>query len=248
MGNRHYTKAPIIEAVIDIQVALPSDFSVSAFDALATKLDGELPIRTKITSVQMHLDANLAEGKDAQVSSTHDDLGLRLTDSSNSRVLQLRKIGFAYSHLPPYSTWECFSKEARSYWDLFVRYCQPEKVTRCAVRYVNRIDIPTAPIELKDYMTLFPEIPDSVPQDVTGMLMQLQMPQNDLRSMAVIHEAVVEPAIPGGLSIILDIDLFKNLSIDPGSSDVWDALESLRVRKNLLFEGFITNKTRELIQ
>ena len=252
MSNRHYSKAPIIEAVIDIQVTLPSDLPIAHLTDLADRLKDEFPIRTKISSLQasfqVNLDAKIEDEKSNKFSSTQDELGLRLADNANSRILQLKKVGFTYSHLPPYSDWDRFSKEAKGYWELFVQHCKPEKVTRCAVRYINRIDIPKTPIEIENYLNIYPHIPEGIPQTIIGMHMQLQMPQKDLESMAVINEAVVEPAIPGGFSIIVDIDLFKVLSIKPTSKEVWDTLEQLRIRKNELFEGFITNNTREIIQ
>lgn len=246
MSNRHYSRAPIIEAVIDIQVALPSDFPIAYLSDLADRLKDEFPIRTKVASFQMQVDANIEDGNSSKVTSTQDELGLRLVDNANTRILQLKKTGFSYSHLPPYTDWDHFSKEARGYWELFVQHCKPEKVTRCAVRYINRIDIQKAPIEIEDYLNIYPHIPKSIPQTVTAMHMQLQMPQVDLGSMAIINEAVVEPEIPNGFSVIVDIDLFKILSIEP--TKVWDTLEQLRIRKNELFEGFITDRTRELIQ
>lgn len=250
MSNRHYSKAPVIEAVIDIQVAFSSDLPIAHLTDLADSLKDKFPIRTKMTSIQMQmqLDASTKNGESDKFSSIQDELGLRLVDDMNSRILQLSKIGFAYSHLPQYSDWDSFSREAREYWELFIQHCKPEKVTRCAVRYINRIDIPKAPIEIEDYLNIYPHIPGGIPQAITGMYMQLQMPQHDLRSMAIINEAVVEPAISGGFSVIVDIDLFKILSIEPMSKEVWETLEQLRIRKNELFEGFITDNTRELIQ
>jgi uncharacterized protein (TIGR04255 family) len=246
MNNRHYSKAPVIEAVIDIQTSFSSELPIARLADLADSLKDKFPICTKMTSIQMKVDAN--EEEDGKISSTQDELGLRLADTVNSRIVQIRKIGFAYSHLPPYSDWRHFSKEARDYWELFAEHCKPEKVTRCAVRYINRIDIGESPVEIDDYLNLYPHIPQEIPQKITGMHLQLQMPQEDLGSIAIINEAIVQPAIPGGLSVIVDIDLFKILSIRPTSEEVWDILEQLRIRKNELFEGFITDNTRGIIQ
>lgn len=248
MNKRHYSKAPIIEAVIDIQVVLPSGFSENRLTEFAGTLSSKFPIRNNITAIQMQLDSGNADGEKHHLSSSSDKLGYRLSNDINSRVLQLKKTGFTFSHLPPYTNWECFGQDAREYWEQFLDYCKPEKVTRCAVRYINRIDIPISPIELEDYLNVYPHIPSGIPQMVNGMFLQLHLFQEDLNSTAVIKEAVVAPVIAGGFSIMLDIDLFKINSIQPNSTEVWDTLEQLRTRKNELFESFVTDKTRELIQ
>lgn len=250
MSDRHYSKAPIIEAVVDIQVELPSDFSSSNLTELAEKLSANFPIQhpLALASVQIGVNADFAEGESPQVSSTHSDIGLRLTNSDNSRVLQLKTFGFSYSHLPPYSRWKLFRKEAVDYWNLFVDHCKPVKITRCAVRYINRIDIPHPSIAIEEYLNIFPQFPETISQDVNGMQMRLEMPQSDLECMAIINEAVVDPAISDGFSIIVDIDIFKMMSINPVDVEIWDYLDKLRVRKNELFEAFITDKTRELIR
>ena len=246
MSNRHYSKAPIIEAVIDIQVTMPSAFVFADLSDLADILKDKFPIRNKIESFQLQLDADIGDGKSAKTSSMHEEIGIRLGDNANTRVLQLKKIGFTYSHLHPYTDWDRFSNEAKKYWELFIQHYKPEKVTRCAVRYINRIDIPKAPIEIKEYLNIYPQTPNSISQTITGMHMQLQMPQDDIGSMAIINEAIIEPVITNGISVVVDIDVFKNLAIVP--INAWDTLEQLRNRKNALFEEFITDKTRELIQ
>ena len=96
MSKRHYSKAPIIEAVIDIQVTLPSDFSDASFVALADKLKGKFPIHMKIATIQMQLGGGVDDEAITKVSSTQNELGIRLADNLNSRVLQLKKTGFSY--------------------------------------------------------------------------------------------------------------------------------------------------------
>jgi uncharacterized protein (TIGR04255 family) len=246
MSKLHYSKAPIIEAVIDIQVAFQSEVSIAQLNDLADTLKDQFSIRQKLASVRMQMEHNIQDEEKNKTTSSHEEIGVRLVNEANTRTLVLKKTGLTYSHLPPYSDWDQFSKEARGYWDLFVQHCKPEMVTRSAVRYINRIDIPNVTVEIEDYLNLYPHIPDTISPTVTGMNMQLQMPQDDIGSMAIINEAVVEPAIAKGFSIIVDIDLINSLPLEPNK--VWDTLEQLHIRKNDIFEGIITDNTRELIR
>ena len=246
MSNSHYSKAPIIEAVIDIQIAPQSESLLARLQELADTLKDRFPSQNKINSVRMLVEHNTEDEAKNKSTTTLDEMGFRLVDEPNTRILQLRKNGFTFSHLPPYSDWASFSKEAKEYWELFVKYCEPEAAVRTAVRYINRIDIPIEAVEIEAYLNLYPKIPEGIPQAVQGMHLQLQMPQADIMSMAVINEAVVEPAIPKGFSVIVDIDVFNSLTTSV--PDIWKLLEQLRNRKNDIFESIITVKTRELIQ
>ncbi len=65
--------------------------------------------------------------------------------------------------------------------------------------------------------------------------------------MLILNEAMVPPPRPDVASVVLDIDVFKpGLKLE-SDDEVWDVLETLRLRKNLIFEGCITNSMRELI-
>ncbi len=77
--------------------------------------------------------------------------------------------------------------------------------------------------------------------------MQLQIPQQDLNCMLIINEALAPQTNPEIITIILDLDLFRQQVWDSSDEDIWLFLEKLRHRKNEVFEASITDRTRELI-
>lgn len=246
MSQKHYSKAPIVEAIVDIQVKMAEGFSHEAFNAVHAELGERFPVKSPMKMVEMRMEADTITGEGSH-SSTATDIGLRLTNKDNSRVIQLRTNGFTYSHMPPYTEWKVLRDEVYQAWLIFVATCKPQTVVRCALRFVNRIDIPKPSIELHDYFHLYPEIPKGVPQDVNGMFMQLQMPQTDLEGMAIINQAVVDPTTPGTMSVLLDFDLFQVRDYAPDDEAIWHLLDKLRDRKNELFEACITDETRRLM-
>lgn len=246
MSQKHYSKAPIVEAIVDIQVKMAEGFSHEAFNAVHAELRESFPVKSPMKMVEMRMEADAITGEGSH-SSTATDIGLRLTNADNSRVIQLRTNGFTYSHMPPYTEWKVLRAEAYHAWLIFVESCKPKTAVRCALRFVNRVDIPKPSVELHEYFNLYPEIPEGVPQDVNGMFMQLQMPQPDLESVAIINQAVVDPIKPGMMSVLLDFDLFQVRDYAPGDEAIWHLLDKLRVRKNELFEACITDETRRLI-
>ena len=103
-------------------------------------------------------------------------------------------------------------------------------------------------MELKDYIRTVPEVsPDLSQNALQTFFMQLQIPQRDLDCLLIINEAIAQPVNPDFVTIVFDLDLFRQDVWDSNSEEIWQFLDKLRDRKNEVFEASITDKTRELI-
>ena len=125
---------------------------------------------------------------------------------------------------------------------------QPQRITRLAVRYINRLELPLPIAELKDYLRTSPEVSSALPQNLAGYFMHLTIPLPDIKSTVMLTETPAASPDPKVVSIILDIDLFRSLEIPSTEEELWDLFEVLRVRKNDVFEACITDRTRESFQ
>jgi uncharacterized protein (TIGR04255 family) len=247
----HYSNAPIVEAIIDFRVTQAQDFSIGDLAAIQDAVRDRYPNRRPMYSGQ----ANISVGESARVETLHEHTGFRFADQDERHILQARVDGFAFSVLAPYDRWETFRDEARRLWNLYKSITKAESVTRVAVRYINRIDIPTTgvlTIELEDYLKTYPETsPDWPHENLLTFFMQLQLWQGDLECMLVINEATAQPPNQETTSILLDFDLFREEYESPWLADdaaVWEFLEKLHDRKNEVFEASITEETRGLIR
>ncbi|MFN0317422.1 MAG: TIGR04255 family protein [Burkholderiales bacterium] len=246
LKTKRYNSAPIREAVIEIRLQPIPPVPQDELKKVALSLNADFPNQADMQFLEMGI-AN-QPGQMLQQKLSQSVVGVRLSKPDDSRVLQLRNDGFAYSHMAPYTDWETFKGEALPLWQRY-RAVRPEaKLARCALRYINRIDIPDTKIEPHDYFELYPKVPLALPQqDVIGMSLNLQMPQQDLECVANVAQALGEPVKAGYISLILDIDIFR-LQIEDWDDDAtWAFLDKLRGRKNEIFEACITDRTRELI-
>jgi uncharacterized protein (TIGR04255 family) len=192
-------------------------------------------------------------GDPMQAETTHRHGGFSFTNQNKQQVLQVRFDGFTFSTFAPYDRWETLRDEARRLWELYRSATGAQSVTRAAVRYINRIDIPHDPIELKDYLRTYPEIPVDLPNEgqIGSFFMQLQLWQGDLDCMLIVNQTPAPPQDEGTTSIQLDFDLFREQFAEPWRADedeaLWSFLEQLHHRKNEVFEASITDATRRLI-
>jgi uncharacterized protein (TIGR04255 family) len=246
--QKRYKSAPIMEAVIEVRIMPVESFKDEGLKELGESLRAEFPKQVEMRRVEMGFALGAGPEQQANFSTHNTPFGLRLSKDKDSRVLQVRRDGFAYSHLAPYTDWATFRGEAYPLWERYRRVAAAGALARCGLRYINRIDIPGEKVEIEDYFALYPKIPSAMPNpDIAGMLMNLTMPQPDLECGATVTQALAGPAKKGHVSVILDIDLFRENLVKWSDSDVWSYFDKLRHRKNEMFEGCITDRTRELI-
>ncbi|MDE3015728.1 MAG: TIGR04255 family protein [Pseudomonadota bacterium] len=241
----HYPKAPIIEAVLALQVLPCEGFNKSFYEDIKSELSKGY---TSKDIDEMLLEFHIGEDQQNN-SQSKKKVGIRLESPDGRYVIQARENGYAFSILNYYDRWETFSKDAYKYWNVYKRIFKPQKVVRQALRYINRIDIPETSFELKEYFKVYPHLfDDDINVKVAGFVMQAQIPLPQKEGgVANITQTVVQPTKPGCSSILLDIDVFDNKHFKPGTKGLKDRIEILRDQKNFVFKSSITDKTEILI-
>lgn len=242
--DRHYPKAPIVEAIIDIRVELSADLKIEELKRMGVEEKESYPKSEEL--IKLFNQVKFQAGMSASTISKQDKVGFKFTSKDKLQVFQAHVDGFTFSRLGMYESWQVFRDEACRLWRIYRTEFNPQTLRRLAVRFINRIDIPKDEIDLKDYFRTSPEISPDLPQKLDGFFMQLRLPQSDIKAGALINQTMVEPTQPDRISIILDIDVFRNAELPQEEAAVWNYFEQLHDRKNLLFESCITDKTREL--
>lgn len=245
---RHYKKAPILEALIDVQVVLPEHIGIDQLVPLIYQAQNDYP------KLHHNMVGHVSFNSTSMASTTEaEHTGYRFERQDERQSFTAKLDGFAFSRLRPYDRWESFREEAQRLWKLYSSVASPQVVTRIAVRYINRIDIPLPFEDFGQFLLTLPDVSKKLPQQgLSSFLMQLQIPQPDIGAMLIINEGLVPPT--GGdtqdtstVAVVLDIDLFQEGAVEPSEDTLWEHLEVLHTRKNEVFEACITDRTRELI-
>jgi uncharacterized protein (TIGR04255 family) len=239
--SRHYSRSPITEAIIDFQVELPEGVGLADLERCQdSTYPGKKTLAVPVGPIE--------PGKEVSTSATSRRGGFLFATADEKQLFQARFNGFTMHRLAPYEGWEPFRDEVRRLWGIYRQTTRPQKVARLAVRYINRLDLPLPLVRMNEYLRTSPEVSPDLPQELAEFFMQLHIPQRDIKSTLLLRETVVPPPAPGVASVVLDIDLFRSDEIPSDDAGIWAFIESLRARKNDIFEACITDRTREVIQ
>lgn len=236
---RHLANAPITEAVIDFRVKLSPSFHAEEFLSLEKELPEHYPTFKRLQEFRQTI-----ELKEKTVTESMTKLrGVRLESGDGRKVVQFRIDGFTFSRLKPYTRWEEVFAEAMDVWSLYKAKASPELVTRLAVRYINHMKLPLPIIELSDYLTAAPRLPESLPQEISNVLTRMVVHVPEIAAFVNITEALEHSVGQDYITLLLDIDAFKRVEIEVDSENIPITLEQLRHLKNRFFFGLITEKT-----
>jgi uncharacterized protein (TIGR04255 family) len=237
-----YPRAPITEAVMDIRVQARDGLTAEELRVLSkgtgedfAQVKERLHVATRITPGPLATSQMMSPTK----------VGFEFRNAAGDKVVQAQLDGWSFSKLAPYESWEVFRDEGRELWTRYRELAQPKQISRMALRYINRLDLPLPFDDFKKFLRTVPEIAPDLPQALSNFFLQAQIPQLDLEAMLVINMTMVPPPTATVASIVLDLDLFRTTNLPNTEDELWSFFEQLRARKNQAFEACITDAMRE---
>lgn len=205
---RHLRNAPITEAVVDFRVSLPSDFRAEDLRAAKERLSEAYPHGEERKGFQALFEFTGLQPAAAQTR----DLGfhgLWLKSEDQKTIGQFRIDGFTFNRLKPYTSWEAVIPEAMRLWRVYADIARPRSVTRLALRYINRLDLPGPGIELDDYILTAPKLPGTVPHIVSAFATRTVLEHPEQRLMATVAQVLEMSMESPSRSLLLDIDVYR---------------------------------------
>lgn len=238
-----YPNAPIVEAVLDVQISDTVIINPLVFEEFAKRELIGYPNSNKIFNIQLQI-SDIQ--KNEEFNKTKNLLGYIFSNIQNNRKVQFRLDGYSYNMLRPYSNWDDFSENALSNLKKYIDFVKPKSITRIGLRYINRIDLPLEENEFEKYIKYLPPIPSDLPKKYKNLFWRMEVPSNDSISKAIITQTF-ESIKENSASFIIDIDVYQDEKIDTSES-LTERFNSLRELKNQIFEDLITDNCKTLFK
>lgn len=239
--------APLTEALIDFGVSTEFPIDLDALSHFGERIANRYPVRTVMHAIRSEfaLTSTGVVPRPGGTSTTQN--GYRFQSADATQVVQARTDGIAISRLRPYRDWVSLMAEARDVWEAYSEATGVPSVSRLALRYINRIEIPLPFADFKEYFLTIPEVATGIPQGLAAFFMQLTIPFEQIGAIAIINQTIDVSADPRErLPVIFDIEVNRMGRVE--GAGLWSMLESLRTAKNQIFFGSLTPKCLELFR
>ena len=244
--ERHLDHAPITEALIDLQVDPMPGLAFLDVQKAFGNPDFGYYVKNSISEGTFAFGMT-PDGQPIAPTSASAVVGLRLHSPDEKYVLQIRPNRLTLSRLPPYENWTALAEEAKRLWAVFIARLPPNRVLRIAASISTISNCQCVPeIHSKKYSNKLVEVPEGSPQAVEAFLQRFQLfdPVNGAR---VILTLALDSLTSQGIApVVLDIDAFKIISLDPNDPAIWGELDRIKELKNRSFFGTLTEKALEL--
>jgi len=238
-----YTRAPIVEVLLDIKVDLPNDFRIDKLLKCQQKVKSDYPDKRKKTFGTLHA----TFGKEVSSSASMRPAGFIFSSTDKRQLFQAAVDGFTFNRLAPYQGWESFIKESKRLWEVYRSIAHPQHgYKRIAIRTINKFEFPSPMVNMETYFRTYIEVSRDLPQNLHGFFMQFNLPVKEIESNVIISQTDAQSSKPGFFSIVLDIDLVRTANL-PTGTDIWSMLEIFRVWKNKLFNDCLTQAGKDMI-
>lgn len=244
----HFEKAPIVEALISIDVgAALSDEALLRLDEAAKVFAPDYPQSEPVRQFQFQFGVDVSTSTPQRLANAEALFGRKYVSRDKRQLVVYRRNGFSFSRLPPYQRWGNFRDEARRLWKIYRSATGELPIVRFGLRYINRVYVPLGR-PASEYLRLYPEIPgnpDGSPRVINSSYMRVDSTLIELPGQLIIQQATLPSERDGLAALSLDFDI--SVFTPEGTEDayVWDRLEAARHVKNQLFVLSLTEKSLE---
>ncbi|MGH7774406.1 MAG: TIGR04255 family protein [Candidatus Binatia bacterium] len=241
---RHLQNAPITEAIIDFRVKAHPELRAEEFAGVKDQIVTRLPKVEERRGLQAQFELLKAKGEPPGPPLVQD-LGLQgyfFRSQDEKIIAQFRIDGFTFNRLRPYTSWEDIFPQAMELWRLYLKVAKPVEVVRLAVRYINHIPLPPGAQKFEDYLRASPVIPPELPQYTSSFLTRVTIHNPDDDVAAHVTQALQPTSDAQRLTVILDIDAYKEAQFSPEDPAIEHTFRQLRVFKNLIFFNSLTDE------
>jgi len=227
--------APIVEAVVDIDCDMPVGLDLSGL---------EMRARERFSNDYPKVQTKFLHEEDSEIDA------LLFLKGDERQIIQVRRGGFSFNRLAPYSSLDDYLPEIERTWKRFVELTMPVQIRRIVLRYINRIFLPLVEgtVDLDDYLLLGPRLSDEHRLTLLTFFDRYSAVESSTH-----HEInvslLMQPPEAGRLPVIFDLEALHHTSGEPSAwQNVRETILSLRRLKNDVFRKTLTERCLNLFR
>lgn len=240
--QRHLTRSPITEAIVDVRASVPDDSDLSRLEAVKEAMKGELPLAETMR------DLDWSSRRDSKSPESSGEAAARprgfiLRSEDGTRVAKIRPDGFALIRLAPYPGWKPVFADARKLLAVYFGAASATRVLRVAIRFVNRMLLANDARPLSARFAGLPAVPKGSPRELVDYTQRMVTRDSRRGTVASVQQTIERSELSRAEAMILDVEAYVERRSGLSIAEVERRLEELRRVKNRIFFSFISERT-----
>lgn len=234
---RHLTKAPIKEAIIEIQVQPYVEISKETLEGLKLGEGYQAPEIAHQTPVKFEL---LSEALTVSQDNTHIQGGI-FRDDERGFVCQMMRNRLTISKIKPYTDFSGLLAETKRIWEIYLGAFSPSKTKRIAMRYINEINLEK---DLSFYIRN-----DKIDKTISKLKLNHSYHRYEIagsENERALVQITIDRNDKENEELFIDIDAYSIIEENSDNNLIWsNFIQKLHKLKNEIFFGIITKKFEE---
>jgi len=244
-GRRTYPNPPIREAICAVNFEPCENWDLRSPGEVYADLKGMYPGRP-VQNVATQIELMESHGGPPAIGVRPGEAVTQLQDATGTRLFTFVQASLPIRSLKPYEGWEAYSERIAAGIDAYTRHLTPGRLLRVGVRYINQIEFESATVDLGQYFTKPPAVPDSLDLDMFTLAQSIES-RSRADDVIIIQKFQSSLSASNTPTAILDIDVVKEWNGGRAANlKFLDEIEALRTIERRVFEELITDEARRL--
>ena len=245
----HLTKAPIVEAVLEIREQVQGQWEEEPIiSSLKKKLLKHYPNFNSRRKFEQKFKAEIGK---KTVSKVQDRgwQGVQFTSKDKIKRARFERNFFSFGQLAPYPDWTTFFSEAMKLWKLHQTFAHIEHANRLGLRFINRIPMnQSVGDDLENYLEQTPHSPSGLKLPVMKFFYHDTHEVPSYPYSVNIVRTIQRDTTTNDIGIILDIDVYTNRDLPIEDEVLQKSFDEMHWLKNKIFFGSITETLLEYLK
>ncbi|MBI3271456.1 MAG: TIGR04255 family protein [Planctomycetes bacterium] len=241
-----YKKPPVVEALCELH------FEDSAWDETVpgrfydSVKDGGFPVKRQ-KEVQ-EAQVSISSRGEAHAGVRRLPPWMQFVSESGDRLIQLGRDLLVVNQLQPYPRFDDWEPVIQTALKIYRELAEPKAIAAIGVRYINRVVIPLPRIQMEDYFTIYPRLPQATGDQHGAFMLRVELPAQKGGHSVLVTFGSAPADKPEEIAHLLDFyDTLRpstSLRIEAAAAEIRTAHDNVEVA----FEGSITEKLRQLFE
>ncbi|UUX92971.1 TIGR04255 family protein [Methanoplanus endosymbiosus] len=240
-----YSNSPIREAVCEFRFSKKTGWDKDLSLKFYEKIKSEFPKKevNKVHHFQVEATIKGIQNSKNELNDRH-----LFFDNDRRYIIQITQGVLSISCLKPYPSWEVFKEKIRLAYNTLGELTDINGIERIGLLYVNKIEISDKPVELKEYFTFYPNMPEKLNLTVGNINMASDFLYNHGKDICRVQLTRAVPEKKEDIAFLLTTDFFtaKPGSVKPDDALLWTEVAHTEIKN--IFRNCITEKTESLFK